>query len=248
MLSVPAARFACHGFNPFTDNSYAMSVIVTLSISAEEFKLGRVLRVEGNAVVSLESIVPLGEESIPFFRVQGGRESFESTARDHHSVNRIRLVSTHEDEALYALDWNTTQNGFFEGITATNGYVLEANGTPSEWTFDLRFNTHESLATFQEHCMNSSIPIEVQRIYNPTKPEAGPWYGLSGPQRETLTRAVRRGYYDIPRQCSTKELADDFDLSDQAVIERLRRGIDNLVTNTILVSEEGPGGSDSPKR
>nr|WP_280588312.1 hypothetical protein [Halorubrum sp. Boch-26] len=36
---------------------------------------------------------------------------------------------------------------------------------------------------------------------------------------------------------STQELADGFDISDQAVTERLRRGIDTLVANTLLVDE-----------
>lgn len=213
-----------------------MGVIVTLRMPPGEFELGRVLTVEDNAVVDLESIVPLGEQSIPFFRVRGGRDQFEAAARNHQSVNTLRLVNTHDGEALYALDWDIRQNGFFEGIMANDGYLLEATGTPSEWTFDLRFRSHESLAAFQEHCVEKSIPIDIHRIYNPTKPEAGPWYGLSGPQRETLTRSIEMGYYDIPRQCSTKELAGEFDLSDQALIERLRRGIENLVTNTILIS------------
>jgi len=48
---------------------------------------------------------------------------------------------------------------------------------------------------------------------------------LSEPQREALTLAVRRGYYDIPRGCTTAELADELGISDQAVTERLRRAI-----------------------
>lgn len=217
-----------------------MGVIVTLSIPATEFELGRVLETEGNAVVSLESVVPLGGHSIPFFSVSDGRTSFEESARTHRAVNEIRLVSTSGGEALYALDWEVADHTFFQGIIETGGYLLEGSGTASEWSFDLRFRTSESLAAFQEYCADNSIPIDIGRIYNPAKPGAGPWYGLSGPQRETLARAVEMGYYDIPRACSTKELADDFDLSDQAVIERLRRGIENLVTNTILVGGE-PG-------
>jgi predicted DNA binding protein len=217
-----------------------MGVIVTLSIPATAFKLGRVLELEGDAVVSLESIVPLGEQSVPFFRVRGGRASFEESVRSHHAVSDIRLVSTHDDEALYALDWEVSDHTFFRGIIETGGYLLEGSGTASEWSFDLRFHSHESLAAFQKYCTDNSVPIDVGRIYNPTKPEAGPWYGLSSPQRETLARAVEMGYYDIPRKCSTKELAGDFDLSDQAVIERLRRGIENLVRNTVLI-EEDPG-------
>jgi predicted DNA binding protein len=223
-------------FNPLTDKGDTVSVVVTLCLPASEFELGRVLAVEEPATVTLESMVPLGERSVPFFRVTGGREHFEVAARDHQSVNTIRLVSTYDGEALYALDWDARENGFFDGVMATDGSLFEATGTASEWTFDLRFPTHESLGAFQEHCMDESIPIDIQRIYNPTTPDAGPWYGLSDPQRETLARAVEMGYYDVPRQRSTKELADEFDLSDQAVIERLRRGINNLITNTILPS------------
>ena len=214
-----------------------MSVIISVSVLPGDFELGRVLAVEENAVVTLESIVPLGTQSVPFFRVRGGREQFEAAARDYQSVNTIRLVSTHDGEALYALDWNIQEDGFFEGVITHGGYLLEAAGTASEWQFDLRFETYESLTAFQEHCVDRSVPMDVQRVYNPTRPDAGPWYGLSGPQRETLIRAIEVGYYDVPRQCSTKELAAEFDLSDQAVIERLRRGIENLVTNTILVGD-----------
>lgn len=223
-----------------------MSVIVTLSLPAEEFKLGRVLGMEGDTVTSLESIVPLGGRSVPFFRTYGGRQSFEAAARDHAEVNDIRLVNTHNGEALYALDWDITEDTFFRGIVEMGGYVMEAEGTASEWSFDLRFESHDALGAFQEYCVDNGIPMDVERIYNPTKPDAGPWYGLSGPQRETLGHAVERGYYDIPRGCSTKDLADDFDLSDQAVTERLRRGISSLVRNTILVTETGVVTGDAP--
>lgn len=80
--------------------------------------------------------------------------------------------------------------------------------------------------------------MDIERIFNPTKPDAGPWYGLTATQRETLTYAAEEGYYSLPRQISTKELADRFDVSDQAITERLRRGIATLVMNTLLVDQE----------
>lgn len=78
----------------------------------------------------------------------------------------------------------------------------------------------------------------MRRIYNPSKPEVGPWYGLTAPQREALLLAVHRGYYNIPRQCTTVELAEQLDISDQAVTERLRRAIVTLTTNTLLENED----------
>jgi predicted DNA binding protein len=56
---------------------------------------------------------------------------------------------------------------------------------------------------------------------------------VTGPQREALVLAVERGYYDIPRRCSTAELAAVLGVSDQAVSERLRRGIATLVERTL---------------
>jgi predicted DNA binding protein len=50
--------------------------------------------------------------------------------------------------------------------------------------------------------------------------------------------AVEEGYYSIPRGISTKELAEEFDISDQALTERLRRAIITLVTNTLAVTGE----------
>lgn len=44
------------------------------------------------------------------------------------------------------------------------------------------------------------------------------------------------GYYDIPRGCTTKELADELGISDQAVTERLRRAIGSLVRHTLALS------------
>jgi hypothetical protein len=48
---------------------------------------------------------------------------------------------------------------------------------------------------------------------------------------------VEGGYYDIPRRMSTKDLAEEFGVSDQAITERLRRAIVALTENTIAVPE-----------
>jgi len=97
--------------------------------------------------------------------------------------------------------------------------------------------SNEALSEFREYCTEADLPIDAKRIYNPTTPDAGPWYGVTTAQREVLVRAVEAGYYSIPRGISTEELAEEFDVSDQAVTERLRRGIEGLVTNTLLTAE-----------
>jgi hypothetical protein len=74
-------------------------------------------------------------------------------------------------------------------------------------------------------------------LHTPTAPGAGPWFGLTPEQRTTLVSAVHGGYYDIPRGMSTQDLADEYDISDQAITERLRRGIASLVTHTLSATD-----------
>ncbi|MDR5655638.1 helix-turn-helix domain-containing protein [Halodesulfurarchaeum sp. HSR-GB] len=47
--------------------------------------------------------------------------------------------------------------------------------------------------------------------------------------------------HEIPRQITTKALAAEVDVSDQAMTARLRRAIRNLVVNTIQVAEPPVG-------
>jgi len=214
-----------------------MAVIVDVALPSQQFELGRILVMEGDTSVVLETMVPLGERTVPFFRVHGEENGFEDSVSGHAAVSDIDVISTHDGEVLYALDWDISDDTFFAGLIETKANLLEARGVAETWSFELRFPSHDALSTFQQHCTSHEIPIDVKRLYNPTKPGAGPWYGLSAPQRFTLARAVETGYYSIPRQTSTQALATEFGITDQAVTERLRRAIRNLVTSTLFLIE-----------
>lgn len=214
-----------------------MSVIAHLRIPASSFELGRILEMDHGMSIELENLVPLGEKAVPFFSVyDSSRDNFEENVRKHPSVEEIKEVSRHDGETLYALDWDVSRDVFFGGLIEARAQLLGATGTPDTWEFEIQFRTHESMAEFQEYCSNAHISLEVGRIYNPTKPGSGPWFGLTPTQRDTLVRAAEGGYYSIPRQMSTQDLAEAFDVSDQAVTERLRRAIETLVENTVMIA------------
>ena len=215
-----------------------MSVIAEFRIPSTDFELGRILCVEGVTSIELESLVPIGEATVPLFWIHNStRQSFLETVQRHPAVNSATEVDVFEDRTLFTLDWDANHDHVFRGIRASNGQLLNAIGTPDEWEFELRFPDHAALGEFTAHCGDAQVSVEVIRVYNPTKPDAGPWYGLTQPQREAIRLAVEMGYYDIPRGCTTKELADELGISDQAVTERLRRAIVALVTYTLVPSE-----------
>lgn len=215
-----------------------MSVIVELQLAPEEFELGRIMALPAGVTVELETMVPAGEASVPFFWLyDDDRERVVDTVRAHPSVDRLVELDSFPDRSLYELTWTVERDLFFEGLRRNEGHVLGGIGMADAWRFELRFASNDALAAFQTHCENARLETEVNRVYNPTRPGAGPWFGLTGPQREALIRAVRDGYYSIPRTCTTQDLAEAFDISDQAVTERLRRGINTLVTNTLMVDQ-----------
>lgn len=211
-----------------------MSVIAELRMPSADFELGQILHIEGLAAIELETLVPVGEATVPLFWIHNStRDKFVQTIRRHPTVNDAVEVDVFADRTLFTLDWDANRDHLFWGISDNDGYLLSATGTPETWDFELRFPDHSALSGFTDHCEDAQISLEVLRVYNPTDPDAGPRYGLSEPQYEALTLAVSQGYYDIPRGCTTKELAAELGISDQAVTERLRRAIVELVTYTV---------------
>lgn len=216
-----------------------MSVIAELLVPSTDFELGRILDVEGTSSIELESLVPTENATVPLFWVHNAtRDSFVKAVRRHPAVNEAAEVDTFEDRVLFTLDWDAGQDRLFAGITAHEGQLLSAIGREDAWEFELRFPNHEALSEFAAHCEDVQVAVEMTRVYNPTDPEGGPWYGLTEPQREAIQLAVRRGYYDIPRGCTTQQLADDLGISDQAVTERLRRAINTLVRHTLIINDK----------
>lgn len=212
-----------------------MTVIVEVRVPALEFELGRVLRMEDSSSIELEQLVPSGGASVPLFWIHDEqRAAFLETVERHPTVDDLGVIDDFDEHALVTMEWDIHRDHLFEAIAANDGQILRAVGGPETWKFELRFPSRESLADFSTDCEDAQIPFEVIRVYNPVEPRTSRWYGLTEPQLEAITLAVERGYYDIPRRCTTKELAEELGISDQAVTERLRRAIVTLVSNAIL--------------
>ncbi len=62
--------------------------------------------------------------------------------------------------------------------------------------------------------------------------------GLTAPQQEAIAEAYRQGYYDVPREISLEELANEFEISHQSLSERLRRA-NRVLAGELLDSSTG---------
>jgi hypothetical protein len=218
-----------------------MSTITEVQVSAGDFELGRLFEagMGPDAVVRLETLVPVGDDTVPYFRVRTDRlETLLEAVREGSFVAGLRVVDDYGEESLLALDWEADRDRLFGGFRELEVSLLRAQGRSGVWTFELRFDDAAALGAFREYCGGVGIDPEVIRVYNPTSPGSALSYGVTRPQREALVLAGEWGYYDIPRRCTTADLAAAFGISDQAVSERLRRGTATLVRGTLSVGAD----------
>lgn len=219
-----------------------MSVVAEVRVSADEFELGRLFEagMRPDAAVELETMVPAGNGVVPYFRLRTEHlDGFLDTVREEAIVEDLRVVDDFGGRALLAFDWEATDDPLFGGVLQSGVAVLDASGRGGTWTFELRFDGSSDLDAFREHCVEVGIDLDLVRMRRSSSPGFDLSFGLTGPQHEALALAVDRGYYDVPRRCTTAELAVELGISDQAVSERLRRGVFGLVRHT--VHPEGDG-------
>jgi len=180
--------------------------------------------------VPLRSVCWLGESS---------PGEFESALADDRTVSEAtRVVETDHGsqyEVTYAREYPGTE--MYAAAVEENGIFITGHTRGKQWTVQMRFPDEESFSAFQDACRQTSLDVSVEEI---TEHEAAPHaeqYGISGPQREILLLATEHGYFEVPREASLADLAEELDVSSQAASERLRRGLDSLVEHALLTPE-----------
>jgi len=83
---------------------------------------------------------------------------------------------------------------------------------------------------------DADIPVTLRHIYNPSVPEGE--LSLSSEHRETLRLAYREGYFEVPRRTTQTQLADDIEISDSALSQRIRRGVNILVEQSLFADDQ----------
>lgn len=118
--------------------------------------------------------------------------------------------------------------------------LIEARGTLDGWTVRMRFPDRETLAQYRRQHREEDVPFRLESIYHESTSGGAVEADLTDDQCETLLAAYEAGYFDVPRAASQSEIADRFDISSQALSERLRRGTATLIEATLTA---GRGGS-----
>jgi hypothetical protein len=109
------------------------------------------------------------------------------------------------------------------------GCTLDCEGM----TVRMRFPDRAALVGYRRHCGECGRTFELRELTT-TDGRPADHDALTPAQRALLTSAVENGYFEIPRETTITDLAAQFDISDQAASERLRRALSNMLGNDAL--------------
>jgi predicted DNA binding protein len=219
-----------------------MSTIAEMSVPAEEFALHDTLAAIPDAEFEVQSIVARESDRVIPFLWATSENTDQATLTEalttDTSVENVLELATFEDEWFYQMNWVENIRLVLHVLLEHDATILDADGRNDEWHFRILFPHRESLSTTYDYCQDENLSVELGSVYaldNENRDE----YGLTQAQHDTLVTAVEQGYFDIPQQVTADELADQLDISHQALSERLHRGHKALIQNALVVGRMG---------
>jgi len=218
-----------------------MTTLMTATLPRAEFALAETLSSVREATFEVEEIVETGDDSVMPLVWAGAadQDRLDDALRADPTTEHVELLSSHGERWLYRMEWADNVQLLLQMLVANEATALEASTSGERWVLRIMFPTHDEVSATREFCQEHNITLGVHSIREMDTEPAGR-YGLTEEQYEALRVACESGYYAVPREIALDDLAEDFDISHQAFSERLRRAVDALVRDTLLIEEDPP--------
>ncbi|PSP97340.1 helix-turn-helix domain-containing protein [Halobacteriales archaeon QS_4_70_19] len=207
-----------------------MSIIAEYRLSAGRLVLGPTFEAVPDIELELErSFATDPERPVLFAWARGPLDAFETAAKEDATVADLQILDTVGEKRLYRISaGEATEVVLYPRWVEIGAERLEASYADGWWHSRTRFPDRNALADYRTFLGEHDVEFRLKRLYDAGE-ASGNQLGLTAEQRETLVLACEMGYFDIPRGTTTSGLAEELDISNQAVSERLRRGYRRLV-------------------
>lgn len=184
--------------------------------------------------IEVESIVPVGDNVIPYFWVWGDElEAFEGFLDDDAEVTDVSRLDSVDGGALYRIEWDV-DSPVLQCIRRAGGAVMDAHGDVDRWRLTVWFEEGGGSSSFLDCCSGRDAPVDVARLHSLDRAAGGGHPSVTPAQREALVVAFENGYFEGPRAITQTDLAGCLDISAAAAGRRLRRGTANMVERYLL--------------
>lgn len=214
------------------------ATIARVTLPATGFALATLFKRVPDAHTALESAVALSN-GCALLVIQTETTPWEkviAALRADLSVSDVEYLTEHGDGWLFRVEWAAQPRQFVQRALAEDATILSARGRNDEWRFELLLPDRGTLTRAYDAIKDCECGTELEHIG--TYSDSSEKFDLTDEQREALVAAFEAGYYDIPRDLTAADLADQLDISHQALSERFRRGYGNLVASIVTNGHE----------
>ncbi|WP_436934137.1 helix-turn-helix domain-containing protein [Halovenus marina] len=179
-----------------------------------------------------------GSEAVPLrtmVTTAGRPEQLRPAFARDSSVSCVTVFESTDGRHSYlAVHGEGSQAGaVYESLVAHGGVFVSGTVRDGAWELRVRFPDRGSFEAFRDDCPAEEANLDVEAVYETTASVRTKRCPLTEQQAELIRLAARAGYFEVPRKQSLGELATELDISTQAASERLRRGLDSLIDETL---------------
>jgi len=227
----------------------SMSTIVEAHVPAEQFALSETLRALPDAEFRMVRLVAHGGDSVmPFLWAQtADDEKLTAAFEDDPTVGDVDVLAEFEDESLVQVDWQARIRVLVSIVSEEDATILDAHAREGTWRLQIFFPDHDSVSTVYDFCEEYGIDVSLERICDMSDSYQQDGIRLTEEQYQAISHAYEAGYYDVPRRINQEELAESFDVSHQALSERLRRGHQTVIANMLYRKLQRPDRAVAPR-
>jgi len=159
-------------------------------------------------------------------------ERFDAALREDPTVTPVRSIDV-GDQRLYQMKIidRGADTDLYPVLVDVGGIVMSAEVTSEGWLCRFGFPDQDGVDRFFESANGNGVDFDVIRLYDLQDAQAPRDDVLTDAQRETLQMALDTGYFEVPRGATLQELSNELGISDNAVSQRMRRGIKRMLLN-----------------
>jgi len=222
-----------------------MGLVAEFDIDCEALPLAGVSAAVPEPTLVLEMQFNHGNRPLFLITVQGGSQTaVENAFTDAYDIGEWTLVGQAGDTRRYqilpALSLSEQLGEHLDDLEglealATADAIIERIAViPGGWRQTGWFADRDAFGKFSSFWQRNA-GFQLHRLTQDGE-SAPPGDGLTDRQHEALRIAYERGYFDIPRQASLEDVAEELGITPSSVSERLRRAQTQLIEETIATT------------
>lgn len=160
----------------------------------------------------------------------------EGAMDDHDPVVEYVALESAVVESRYRVAIDTAHTDIYTRLIDRRTHPMGAVVTGRGWKITAQFADRDDLDAFRQAFNERGVRFRPHRVVEATA-ESTDDFGLSAPQHEALRAAHEMGYFEVPREATLSDLAEELGTTTSALSERLRRAQRQLVGRTIASTE-----------